>query len=48
VFNEAFKSVDEKEKERNAMLGSISNFGGGVTLNYEKNRAYEQTAGREK
>jgi hypothetical protein len=36
VFNEAVKSVDEKEKERNAMLGSISNFGGGVTINYGK------------
>jgi hypothetical protein len=36
VFNEAVKSADEKEKELNAMLASISNFGKDVTINYGK------------
>lgn len=36
MFNEAVKSADEKEKELNAMLASISNFGEDVTINYGK------------
>ena len=36
MFNEAVKSADEKEKELNAMLASISNFGECVTINYGK------------
>lgn len=36
MFNEAVKSADEKEKELNAMLASISNFVEDVTINYGK------------